>query len=88
MQHFYSRLKFYAILILTSIFNSAIVHNVVAHIRQGVIHLREIRYKNATIFITGEPNLEKIKEDTVKFLKRVRVKKTHAYNATRTISKK
>lgn len=44
---------------------------IVAQIRQGVVHLREIRYKNATVKITGEVDIEKVKAATIIFFKKV-----------------
>ena len=82
-------LKKYAILILTSIFNSAIVLSIVAQIRQGVIHLREIRYKNATVKIKGDVDIDKIKAATIKFFRKVqRSNDKYVSNKTRSISKK
>lgn len=73
---------------MTSIFNSAIVLTVVAQIRQGVVLLREIRYKNATVKIKGDVDIEKIKAATVNFFRKVQRSNKDGSSKTGVIVKK
>lgn len=47
---------------------------------KGVMLLREFRYKNATVKIAGEVNLDKIEKATIIFLKNLQRRKNNGDN--------
>lgn len=47
--------------------------------------MREFRYKNATVIVVGEPNLDKIKKATVIFMKRTQRRSTDVFDKTRVV---
>lgn len=53
-----------------------------------VMCLKKIKYKNSTINIVGEADIEKIKQATIIFLKKVQRSNKHVECKTRVIDKK
>lgn len=49
--------------------------------------MKEFRYKNATVKVIGEPNLDKIKEATIIFIKSTQRRSKNGFDETRAINK-
>lgn len=49
--------------------------------------MKEFRYKNATVKVVGEPNLDKIKEATIIFIKSTQRRSKNGFDKTRAINK-